>query len=166
MGKEIYRNRVIAITGHRPDKLGGYSEDIYRRLVEMYVHVFKDLRPARVISGMALGADQAAAEAAISLEIPVIAAVPFEGQESRWPEMSQIQYHNILDRCSEVVVVCDGGFAGWKMQKRNEWMVDHSELLLTLWNGTPGGTGNCVEYAKKVKKEMLHLWVFWKERTY
>ncbi len=34
------------------------------------------------------------------------------------------------------------------MQVRNEYMVDRADLVLALWNGTPGGTGNCVRYAR------------------
>ena len=36
-----------------------------------------------------------------------------------------------------------------KMQKRNEFMVDNCDILIALWNGTSGGTKNCINYAKK-----------------
>ena len=80
---------ILAATGHRPDKLGGYSHDILVRLTEFAQHQIRVLGPEKVISGMALGWDQAVALATISLEIPLIAAIPFEGQESVWPEKSQ-----------------------------------------------------------------------------
>lgn len=38
------------------------------------------------------------------------------------------------------------------MQKRNEWMVDRIDELLAIYNGTPGGTKNCIDYAKKLGK--------------
>ena len=34
-------------------------------------------------------------------------------------------------------------------QKRNEWMVDHSSLVLAFYNGEPGGTANTIQYARK-----------------
>ncbi|PAD70641.1 hypothetical protein CHH83_02225 [Bacillus sp. 7586-K] len=38
------------------------------------------------------------------------------------------------------------------MQKRNEWMVDNSDYVIAVWDGTKGGTGNCVKYAQKQNK--------------
>ncbi|MGN1099694.1 MAG: DUF1273 domain-containing protein, partial [Christensenellales bacterium] len=36
------------------------------------------------------------------------------------------------------------------MQKRNEYMVDESDMLLAVWNGIEkGGTFNTVAYARK-----------------
>jgi len=43
------------------------------------------------------------------------------------------------------------------MQKRNEWMVDHSDYVIAVWDGSKGGTGNCVKYAIKQEKEILQL---------
>jgi uncharacterized phage-like protein YoqJ len=36
------------------------------------------------------------------------------------------------------------------MQVRNEWMVDHCNDLLAVWDGSDGGTGNCVRYAQRI----------------
>ena len=48
-------------------------------------------------------------------------------------------------------IVSPGEYAAFKMQVRNEWMVDQlnpaTDLLLAAWDGSPGGTGNCVKYA-------------------
>jgi len=32
-------------------------------------------------------------------------------------------------------------------QKRNEWMVDHSNRVIAYYNGAPGGTENTIDYA-------------------
>ena len=44
------------------------------------------------------------------------------------------------------------------MQLRNEAMVNDCDLLLALWNGTSGGTANCIRYANSVKREIRNLW--------
>lgn len=49
---------------------------------------------------------------------------------------------------TELVVVCGGGYSPEKMQRRNAWMVDHCDFLLACWDGSPGGTGNCMAYAR------------------
>lgn len=37
-------------------------------------------------------------------------------------------------------------------QQRNQWMVDRADAVLAVWDGSPGGTANCVNYARKVGK--------------
>lgn len=154
---------IVAGTGHRPDKLGGYGnyERTERRKLFDIARFWLEhnMEPdSSVISGMAQGWDQILACAAISLGIPFTAAIPFKGQELAWPEKAQESYHVLLNAAVEVITVCDGGYAPWKMQKRNEWMVDHSQLVLAFWNGTPGGTANCIKYANAKGKAVINLW--------
>jgi uncharacterized phage-like protein YoqJ len=87
----------------------------------------------------------------------LIAAVPFEGQEKKWPKSSQDLYNEILayPKCVKKIV-CEGGYEVWKMQKRNEWMVDNADYLVAVWDNSEGGTANCVRYArKKLPKERI-----------
>jgi uncharacterized phage-like protein YoqJ len=153
---------IICGTGHRPDKLGGYSPEVFeelKTLAHMYLCVATDLEG--VISGGALGWDQALAAAALDLNIPTTMALPFPGFEDRWPSKSKTFLHSLIYRASKTVFVCDPGYAGWKMQKRNEWMVDNADSVLALWDGSDGGTGNCVRYANKVGKPITNLWSEW-----
>lgn len=149
---------IVAGTGHRPNKLGGYGTEARNRLVNLATDVLRKRQPQRVISGMALGWDQALAVAACALDLPWTAAVPFEGQERAWPESSQREYRELLSLADDVVVVSPGGYASWKMQRRNQWMVDHADLVLALWDGSPGGTGNCVDYVRRTNKPLLNYW--------
>jgi uncharacterized phage-like protein YoqJ len=143
---------IVAGTGHRPDKIGGYDYYSPQRIWvrERIRSELIELRPNKVISGMALGVDQDLAQVSIELAIPFLAALPFIGQESRWPKSSQDYYEWLLERADDVVVVSSGGYAPYKMQIRNEWMVDHCDILLAVWDGSDGGTSNCVRYAQKL----------------
>ena len=117
----------MAVTGHRPPKLGGYDEKIMHNLFLFACDVLKDVPKLElVITGMALGWDQAVAEAAMQLDIPFLAAVPFEGQESRWLEESREHYDHLLRHAIEVKVVSPGGYSAFSMHVRNEWMVDRA----------------------------------------
>lgn len=149
---------IFAATGHRPNKLGGYGNEAYQQLKYLAQCCFVGERPTKVISGMALGWDQAWADAALGEGIPLIAAIPFVGQENIWPEESKKRYRALLDKAEKVEVVCSGGYAAWKMQERNEWMVDNCDRLVALWDGSSGGTANCVKYAEKVGKPIANLW--------
>jgi hypothetical protein len=150
---------LIAVTGHRPDKLGGYGPPTpLRRWVRRELRgtmqllggsFFQDppLKPLAVISGMALGVDQDWAEIAVRLGVPFIAAVPFEGQERKWRPEQQKYYRELLAKAREVVVVSPGGYSIEAMHARNRWMVHACNALVSVWDGSPGGTGSCVNYA-------------------
>ncbi len=150
---------IVAFTGHRPDKLGGYKipNPTYNYVCQQIEKTLIDLKPDKVISGMALGVDQWAAYISYKLKIPFLAAVPFEKQDSAWPEKSRNAYKKLLDVASEIVIVSPGGYARMKMQTRNEWMVNHCDKLIAVWNGSDGGTGNCVNYAKSINKEIIYI---------
>lgn len=151
---------IVAATGHRPDKLPdrftGYDRNNPLRTTirqKIRFHL-EHLRATGAISGMALGFDQDFAEVALELEIPLIAHVPFIGQETLWPETSQKYYRDLLAKAAKTVVVCEGGYASWKMLERNKRMVDDCEHLLACFDGSPGGTAHCVGYARKIGREM------------
>lgn len=150
---------IVSFTGHRPSKLGGYNlpNPTYIRVCQQIDKTLRELQPEKVISGMALGVDQWAASIAVKLGIPFIAAVPFAGQETAWPEASQKIFHKLLQQAAEVHIVCEGDYAAYKMQVRNEWMVDRADTVIAIWDGTPGGTGNCVKYAEKKSKQIIYI---------
>jgi uncharacterized phage-like protein YoqJ len=153
---------ILAGTGHRPDKVGGYGADIAQRMVKIARGYLTELKPDVVISGMAIGWDQALAWAAIHEKIEWWAYVPFKGQEKMWPPESKMLYHALLTQADSVNIVCPDGYAPWKMQQRNEAMVDACDKVLALWNGGPGGTANCIAYADHVGKPYINAWDRWR----
>lgn len=149
---------IVAATGHRPDKIGGYDYYAPQRvwIREQLRTALVDLHADKTISGMALGVDQDFAQVSIELAIPFVAAMPFIGQEDRWPESSRKYFDWLLERADEVVIVSPGGYGAFKMQIRNKWLVDNSDALVAVWDGSSGGTGNCMTYAKDVNA-FVHL---------
>lgn len=156
---------IVAGTGHRPDKLGGYDTRVRLALGGLAAEYLYKTGPAEVISGMALGWDQALAGAAIALGIPLIAAVPFETQASRWPSESQARYKRLLAQATHVEIVTAGEVYGRlvneAMEARNRWMVDRAGRMGALWDGSWGGTFNCIKYAEKVGVPVDNLWDRW-----
>jgi uncharacterized phage-like protein YoqJ len=154
---------VLGVTGHRPHKLAPkpqcYSKAFRVGLTQFAMERLTDIQPEQVISGMALGWDQAVAIAAIKLGIPLIAAIPFKHQASRWPAPSQRRYHQILARAAHVEMVSKDGYSPKAMQARNEWIVHHSDHLLALCNpAQPGGTRHCLAYAAQQRVPIIHCW--------
>lgn len=106
---------------------------------------------------MALGVDQDFAYVCVEKSIPFIAAIPFVGQESTWPIPSQEFYKELLSYAYCTYVVCQGAYSPHKMHLRNKWMVDNCDVLIAVWDGSNGGTRNCVEYADEVGRTMSRI---------
>lgn len=157
---------IIALTGHRPDKLGNeWNMDgpISQYLMKEFKTILDKLKPDGVISGMALGADMIWAQAAVDMKVPFLAAVPFRGQESKWPHKTQEYYRELLSMAYRVVYTSDGEHASWKFQERNKKMVDACTLLVAVWDGTNGGTANCYKYAKSIGREIHRIYLPWRQ---
>lgn len=154
------KSMIVAVTGHRPQHLLEYNspED---NIKKFYRKVLIKLRPTALISGMALGVDQWAARVALEIGVPLTAALPYPGQAGRWTDEQVTEYKAILDAASEVEILHDNPTSRFEsyqfLQQRNEWMVDHSDLLLAVWDGTKGGTGNCVRYARKKGQRIFRI---------
>lgn len=155
----------IAVTGHRPAKLGGYSTEVFRDLRRFAKSVLIRLGPRLVITGMAQGWDQAVASAAAALGITFHAYLPHHGQESRWPELARWRFESLLCQAALVKTVSPGKYASWKMQARNEAMVDQltdpDDVLVALYDGSRGGTANTVRYAERKGVTVLNVWDEW-----
>lgn len=159
---------TCCFTGHRPKKLGGYDESspiIANIKLRLRDEIIKADRAGynNFITGMALGVDMWAAELVLEMMgglsdgVTLTAALPFYEQCSRWPETSRIRWGRILEQCDQVVEVCEPGYAPWKLQKRNVWMVDRSSLVIAVWDNSDGGTANCVRYAQKKNRKIVQI---------
>jgi len=156
----------LSVTGHRPEKLGGYSIEgrnklyAFARLI-LNNEVAEQDTAFHVVQGMAQGWDQAVCDACVVLGIPVHARVPFEGQERHWPADAQTRYRRLLARC-ETVTVTSPTFTDDAYLKRNRQMVDESQKLLSLSSGT-GGSEYTVRYAREQGVQVVDLWPLWEK---
>lgn len=155
---------ILGITEHRcdrlPDKKTGYKlpNPTYNYVCQNIEKQFRILQPEKIITGMALGVDQWAASIAYNMKIPFVAAVPFEGQEIKWVEKNQIIYHKLLEKASEVVFISSGKYDNYKFKLRNKWIVDYSDKLLAIWDGSfDSGTSHAVEYALSLNREIIRI---------
>lgn len=151
---------VIAVTGHRPNKLGGYKvpNPLYDIVLKGLYDAFLHFKPAYVVTGMAIGTDQWAAELCINMGIPFVAAIPHDGQEKVWPPHVQARYHWMLTLAAHRYVLYPGEYEPWKMQKRNEWMINSCHQVVAVFNGSEdGGTANCIGYATQVGKPIYYV---------
>lgn len=157
----------LGITGHRPSRLGGEYE--YNGPYSLYLRselrkLIGIMKPTRIISGMALGFDTIAAELSLASDICLVAAIPFEGQESRWPKTSQDKYNQILsDPLTIKEYISEPGYDIEKMYKRDKWIVDNCDHLVAAWDGIKkGGTYYTLKYAMDIGRPYTiinpHTW--------
>ena len=153
------REQTCCFSGHRPAKLpwGGNEADerclalkgeLAAHLEALYAEGYRHF-----ICGMALGCDMYFAEAVTALrevreDVTLEAAVPCGTQPDRWNRAQRERYNALLNACSKVTVL-QIGYSPECMMRRNQYMVDHSSMLLCCYNGRPGGTMRTILYAER-----------------
>ncbi len=151
----------IAITGHRPNKLGNdynLTSPIIGWLTGKIVKIIQEYKPDTLITGMALGIDTLFAKIAIQLNISFIAAIPCKQQYVKWSQKSKEIWMDITDhKLCEKYYVTEELYSNTCMQLRNQWMVDNCDILIAVWDESSGGTKNCVDYAKSVNKQIVYI---------
>ena len=112
------------------------------------------------LSGMAQGVDLWSSQIVLDLQkknpaLKLHCVLPCKGQESKWTASAQERYRSILAQANEVIYVGQE-YNRDCMLKRNRYLVDHSSILLAVYNGTwRSGTGATVRYAQKLKREII-----------
>lgn len=138
-------------TGHRPNKLD-YSEGEIKPLLEIAIDNAISDGYVTFITGMAEGVDIWAAEIVLEKKkhntaLHLICAIPHPGFENKRSEYEKGRYIHILQGADYTTTTSDRYFRAC-YQRRNEFMVEHSSLVIAVWNGLPSGTKNTVDYAK------------------
>jgi uncharacterized phage-like protein YoqJ len=157
----------ICVTGHRPNKLWGYDLKVKEYIVlkqKMREFILSNSY-THFISGMALGVDILFALTVLELknEFPdsgyiLECAIPCENQYARWNKESITEWKSIVENADIVTYVSKKPYDNYCMQNRNKYMVNNSDCILAVWNGTPGGTANCIKYAKSVGKQIFNIY--------
>ena len=153
------RLQTCCFSGHRPDKLPWGSDESDPRCLRLKEELAARLEGVyeagyrHFLCGMALGCDLYFAEAVLALrerhpELTLEAAVPCDGQANGWPIPAQRRYERLLAECDTVRFVQHKYTPGC-MQRRNQYMVDASSLLLAVYDGRRGGTMSTLLYAKR-----------------
>lgn len=156
---------VCAITGHRPTRFPWkYKENntgckrLKKRIHDQVIVLYEQgVRQFWV--GGALGVDMWAGEIILRLkeqpeygDIQLRMALPFEGYEKDWDERSKKRLTFLIQHSEQVVTVGqEGEPPAVCYRKRNEYMVDHADCLLAVYDDTTprSGAGMTVSYAKR-----------------
>lgn len=101
---------TVAVFGHRPPELGGYGENsitmsVRRRLIELLRAKLEMHAELQVVTGLGLGVELLAAEAAAAAAVPYVVVLAFEGMEQRWPEATQRRFSELLAGARSTITV-------------------------------------------------------------
>lgn len=160
--------KTVCFTGHRPqtitylwDESSLKSFALKSKIKKSIVYLIKEKGVTHFISGMAIGVDMIAAEIVLDLKkkypnITLECAIPCETQANQWSEKYRDRYFSIIEM-SDKETLLQTHYTADCMHKRNRYMVDHSDYVIAVWDGSPSGTGKTVMYAKEKNKEILQI---------
>ena len=162
------KESTCAFTGHRPKSFPWkYNETapdcvLLKEVLSEQIKVLADRGVTDWLSGMAQGVDLWCAQIILGLrkENPALklhAILPCVGQELKWTASAQKHYRSILAQANEVIYVGQE-YSRDSMLERNRYLVDHSSILLAVYNGTwLSGTGATVRYARQLGRSIYIL---------
>lgn len=160
--------KVCAFSGHRPNKFPWRSDESDDRCV-----CLKDILCAQIekliaagvtdfLTGMARGVDTWAALLVLRLReqnprLRLHCILPCREQAEMWTASDQDIYFSVLKQADSVVYV-NRHYTKDCMIARNRFMVEHSGLLLAVYNGEQrGGTAATVRWARRLGREVIIL---------
>lgn len=160
---------ICAFSGHRPQRLpwGDREEDV--RCVAVKQMIARRLQEAwnmgcRIfLCGMALGCDMYFAEAVLALrqehpEVRLIAVIPWQGQSAQWNRSHRERYKRLCDACDQTEVLEPYYTKGCAL-RRNREMIARAQVLISVYDGGPGGTEYTVDLAKERGLTILPVWL-------
>ena len=170
----------VGVVGHRSNRLPeGARTTVAIRIGEVLTLVAAEVEKARrryasvfvgdpilrLVSGMAEGADQMAAESAFERGYTVAAVLPFDAEtyETDFADAEAQQSFRALLARAGMILALPGqrSQAVRAYQDAGETILDHADILLAVWDGGPsagsGGTTDMVEAAVSRGIPVVHI---------
>lgn len=151
--------RAIVVTGHQPPEIGGFADDphnlppghvaVRAQLAEI-LEAKKSIEPDLVVlTGLRLGVEMLAAEAAEAAGVPYVAVLPFPDPDSVWPEPARRRFAELSANAQAVVRLErkapeSAQRAGQAIDRRNGWLRKVADEALIVWDGTEKRVGKVV----------------------
>ena len=126
------RETTCCFTGHRPEKLPWREDEGDPRCLEL--KALRERRPG----------------------VTVEAVIPCEEQAARWRERDRERWFSLVERCDNETMLQHHYDRGC-MLRRNRYLVDHSAMLIAVYDGMLGGTMYTISYAMKRGLDVVTL---------
>jgi len=162
------RGKVCAFTGHRPEKLPWGSNEASPHCHALKLKLLQVVRELAdegydtFLCGMARGCDLYFFDVVCQLRqerpgIRIVACLPCPSQARAWSVEDRERHQAALEAADEVRLLSEFYYEGC-MVMRNRHMVERCDLLLSVWDGSPGGTGSTISYARQRGVPVRGVW--------
>jgi ribonuclease HI/uncharacterized phage-like protein YoqJ len=153
-GSQPPAGHLVAVFGHRPDQLGGYGDNpiaahVRRKLTET-LRGLRVIHPDLVVlTGLNLGTEQLAAQAAAEADVPYAAVLAYPNPDNVWPATSRAIYQQLFQGATTTITLsskepASKPEAGKALSRRNDWLVSHAHRALVVWDGRDTNLGAVV----------------------
>jgi len=174
----------IGFTGHRPSKIfyksakpySKYNFNLLYDFIEFTLFYYHDDLLSEFIfkdnintynTGGALGFDTVIAERILLDNTENLNLyLPFKSFGSNWySNDDRIRLEKHKHYAQEVIYTSTKeGYSDSALYTiRNKAIVNNSDIIIALWNGSNTGTKNCIDYAEKQNKKVINIWDNWRE---
>ena len=146
---------AVAFTGHRT-YLSEADEELRQLLEELYAEGAR-----RYLCGMAWGFDLSAGEAVVQHkllheDVELVAVEPFAEFRSFFRGEDAERYDALIAAADCRVVVRENNVGAY--MRRNDYLVDHSSLVVAWWDGRrDGGTAYTALRARRKGREVVNI---------
>lgn len=160
----IPKEKTVCFSGHRPEKLpdGGDMSSPVMGVIKSLLH--QEIASAIddgytcFITGLARGIDLIAGELVLDFKrndprIELVAAVPYRAQPKNLHSLEKFTYGCLINEAAEIIYISEEYTKGC-MQKRNQFMIDHSSRLIAAVSSYKSGTGQTIRLAEKAGIEV------------
>ena len=147
---------AVAFTGHRTYRSEA-DEELRQLLEELYAAGAR-----RYLCGMAWGFDLSAGEAVVQHkllheDVELVAVEPFAEFRSLFRGEDAERYDALIAAADCRVVVGENNVGAY--MRRNDYLVDHSSLVVAWWDGRrDGGTAYTAFRARRKGREVVNLY--------
>ncbi|HTJ75156.1 MAG TPA: RNase H family protein [Acidimicrobiales bacterium] len=145
---------LVAVIGHKPPELGGYDDNpvaagVRAKLAELLAAKAQLHPDLVVLTGLGLGAEQLAAEAATEAGVPYVAVLPYPDPDLVWPAESRRHFADLASKARGTVVLQSKApatkqLAGAALRRRDAWLAREADEAVAVWDGDDAGVGRAV----------------------
>ncbi|MGI9602583.1 MAG: ribonuclease H family protein [Acidimicrobiales bacterium] len=146
---------LVVVLGHRPPDIGGYeanpvADRIRRRLQDILAAKALMNDDLVVLSGLRLGVEILAAEAALAETIPLVAVLPYPDPQRVWPPEAQERFATLSEAAREVRTLqnkqpVDRADAAKALGRRDAWFGRVADEAVVVWDGVDPALGALVK---------------------
>jgi len=156
----------IGISGHQQigdETTVQYVSEQLRELLITYRRQAQDHGQITLAySALAVGTDQLFVKTALELGIPFEVVIPCARYEEVFVTAeARDEYHRLLSHRQQVHRLSFEDCSEDAYLAAGHWIVDHSDLVILVWNGYPaggrGGTADVASYARLLRRPFIHI---------